>query len=629
MAKSRTNKDGSADKRCGASDKPYCGTKAPKGSEPGSFNMKARDGFASDDDYQAFRNFFLYKAKHFKKELSSKKRLTKWAVKYCDDLERGNFYTALADNFGKPYLEHTTKCNNAWYFHNDAALIQRTAKNIRVTTKLAEICERHDWNASHVKKINEEAFAELGRWFSLAHIKNICESKSYPEFPADMDYELDYGTQSKYTIESDDWEKSGKPEHVEMTLLIGDSKKRTPLVFSYDIPERILLLPYTLISMRKPCFYMKEDGELWATIPYWYYPAELELSEGALGADAGIIRIMKGGMVFKDGRYLENIALSPEVERRNAHIRILMKNKDDLYQKKTRIERLIEHNPNSKDIKKLKEKLTRIEKEYSNVRSNIASERESLCWLVARDLSVLVRQYGGDRVRIEDLRWIGGSGQSWNFSQMRKCIEIVLKRYGIKLESVNACNSSKSDPSCEGQELLSAPTTGSRTCEWADGSTHDRDDTSGLELACRKPKKQSHDRNAEKPIGVIGVKREYAPEIVAVKPRGRNAKKQHKTRRESGRPKEIDYSYRPDLDAFYSSIRERRRELAKAREKGGDSFTWYDFVVGTSRSVALLRECRSVDFVPSGSLSGGVPARPIEAIRSSTDEVANSVVKRR
>ena len=626
MEKNRTNKDGTPDRRCTAGNKPYCGTKAPKGSETAAFKMKARDGFATDGDYERFLTFFLYKAARFKEELSSNEQIAQWAVQHCEELMRGNFYTALADNFGKPYLEHTTKCNNAWYFHNDAALLQRVAKNIRIKTKLAEICERHGWNSSHVRKINEEAHEELGRWFSWEYIRNICKSRSYPEFPTDMRYELDYGTQSKYTIISSDWVEDGRPEHVEMTLLIGNSEERTPLVFSYDIPERLLLQPYTLIAMRKPCFHMGEDGELWATVPYWYYPAELELGGGALGADAGIIRIMKCGMVFKDGRYLENIALSAEVEKRNAHIRILMENKERLYRKMERIERLVKHNRDTDAVKGLKSKLSRIEGEYKGVRSNIAAERESLCWLVARDLGVLVRQYGGDRVRIEDLRWIGGSGQSWNFSQMRKSIEIVLKRYGIKLEAVNACDSSRSDPSCEGELLASGPTVDSRTCEWNDGSIHDRDDTSGLELACREPGRKTHDRDAKESVEVEGVAREYAPEIVAVKARGRKAKKLRRSRRASGRSAGIDRSYRPDIEEMHSSIRKRREELSKARERGGEGFSWKEFVEGASRSVATLRECRSVGFVPSGAFPGGVPARPSEVIRSSIDEIANCIV---
>ena len=632
MTKSKTNKDGSPDKRFDQHDKPYCGTKPPSGAETASFGMKARDGFASDEDYKEFLKFFRYKAKHFKEELSSNSKLTDWAVEHCKELARGNFYTALADNFGKPYLEHTTKCNNAWYYHNDAALIQRVAKGIREKRILAAICEARDWNASHAKKINEEAHDKLDRWFTWAYIQNICESRKAPNFPSDMAYELDYGTQSKYTIETDDWAESGKPTHVEMTLKIGDAEKNIPLKFSYDIPERILMQPYTLLSMRKPCFYMDDDnGELMVTIPYWFIPPDLELGDGALGSDAGIVRIMKCGMVYENGSYIENIAMSPEIERKNAHIAVLMFNKEHLYTKKERIARLIKHHSDSDSDKivKLKKKLANLEEQYSWVRSNIASEREALCWLVARDLCVLVRQYGGNRVRVEDLRWVGGSGQSWNFSQQRQCLEIVAKRYGIGVESVSAANSSKSDPSKEALKLMEEPSTDSRTCVWADETEHDRDDTSGLELGCREPGKTTHDRDAVENVEVEGEPREYAPEIVAVKPRGRKAKKTRKTRREAGRSEKLDYSYRPDIASFHSSIRERRQELAHARESGGESFNWFDFVVGSSRSVALLRECRSVDFVPAGSISGGVPAHPTGAIQSSTDNLAANIIKRR
>jgi hypothetical protein len=293
-----------------------------------------------------------------------------------------------------------------------------------------------------------------------------------------------------------------------------------------------------------------------------------------------------------------------------------------LFEKKSRIERLLVHHPDpeSESAVKLKGKLSRIDEQYSRVRSNIASEREALCWLVARDLSVLVRQYGADRIRVEDLHWLGGSGQSWNFSQQRKCIETVADRYGILLEVVNACNSSHVDPSCEGQELAEGPSTDTRMCTWGDGSEHDRDDTASLELACRKPKSVSHDRDASVAVEAAGFKREHACEIVAVKPRGRKAKEK-KTRCEAGRPGRADYSYRPDLEAFYSSIRERRRELSEARREGGESFSWNDYVVGASRSVALLRECRSANTVPSGSALDGVPAHPIEATQSSTDKI--------
>ena len=618
-------KDGEADKRYGKHDKPYCGKKKPSGAIEASFLVKARDGFADEEDYKTFRAFFDYKAERFHEEISGNKKTVEWALKHCNEFAKGKFYSKLAKAVNIPYKQHKTKCNNAWFYHNDAALLQRIAKGISQKIELGRICESYGWDQKKAKKINEEAHEKLGRWFYTAYIKNICQNQSYPEFPEDMSYELDFGTQSKYTIDMENWEET-RSEYVEMDLLIGDYTRKRRLHFKYRVPERILLGPHVVIDIRKPKFFIDDEtDELMVTIPYWYMPAELELGDGALGADAGMCRIMKGGMVFLDGKYIENLALSEETEKANAHVRNLMDNKEHLYQRYKAVERLIAHHPepNCPDIKKLKEKNANRHEEYLKVRSNIASERQALCWMVARDLCVLVRQYGGCRIRLEDLRWVGGSGQSWNFSQLADCVEIVASRYGILVEHVNAKDSSKNQPSKANLKLKKEADSVTRTVVWSDGSIHDRDDNAGLELGCRKSKNSlSHDRDALTSVEVKDSNREFAPELPGVKPRGRRKKTAFK-RRCAGRSEDLDLSYRPDLDGFYASIRERREEFHRAREAAGEAgLTWFDFVGRLPRSVVVLRKYRSV---ASGTLvlvAGGAPACSTGATQSLTNNEA-------
>lgn len=602
------------DKRTQQANTGYKGKKCPKDAFTCAYLVKVRDAVKDSKEYDALCRFFDYKAAKFQQDILDQPNVIQWALDHVSDLARGHFRKGLIEAAGKPYLTHKTKGNNAWYFYNDSALLESATRSFLEKRVTAEVCQEFSWDTDKTTEICEEIHNRSGKWVSHQEIRNTCASESIPQFNTDMAYSLDYSTQCHETIEDWEWDQS-QPFEYHQVLKIGDDRKRIDVHIDYRVPERIILQPYVLLDVRKPKLFRDSvTGELMMSVPYWYRPRPLALGDGALGGDLGVCRVMKCGVVFPDGRFIETLALSREVERLHAHILVLMENKRGIYEKYERLSRLVAYRKDvgSDEYERLSARVRNLYKNYSEVKSNIAGERESLAFLIARDVLVLARQYGAGVVRVERLSWVGGSGQSWDFSSVIRAIERHANRYGVRVERVSAYKSSQFDPSGVGVPLRVAADTVARVCVWSDGSVHDRDDSASVELGCRDSKYSvSHDRDAVVSCDVVGESRVFCPEARPVRRRGRGRDGQEKRSRYAmGRPFGCDLGLVPDLSGFYASIRERRAELAAERARVsalGGVFDVCKFVAELSSTVAVLCECRSVLSGEPACSSGAVP----------------------
>ena len=628
----RTRKDGKKDKRYGKKpDKPYCGKKRPANAKQAAFKIKLVDAIPNHDEYEAFCRCFLLREEIYH-QYTQNENVTRAAVNIALLYDKGNFYTHLGNIIGKPWLSCKLKGNNAWYWHNDAERIHRTATSIAKNNILEMCCSQYGFNENKAADIQNRYHDITNEWRSQYEIKNRCHNQSHSTFPENDAYVLDYGTQAKYTISSNDWaELDNKTVSVSHTVYIGDETKRYSIDFKYNIPERIILMPTTIIDICKPSIfhdseYCRHDidrkvknneqvlasDDLVVSVPYWYIPADVTLGEGVFGIDAGILRIFRGGIVFPDGRYIENIDPSPEIVRRNVHIQVLKNNKDRLYDKWVRLDRLVKK---SKVVdEKALRKCESIRLEYESVRSNYASERESLSWLVANEIVALAREFSCYCINIENLKWVGGSGQSWNYSQLFNCLSVVANRYGISVVRVSAYKSSQRDAST-GKDLVNGVSS-DRVAVWADGSCHDRDGNAALELACRGVgHSDGHVRSLSSAMDVGADCKRYSPVVRSrVHCDGKRVVGDGKRRWTSGgdsggsssvvrRSGVCDVGVSVDRSTFLASVRARRDEwLGVMRERSLNRDCIFSFA-GSSGSVACLARCRSV--VPSGVV--GVP----------------------
>ena len=645
---SRTRKDGQPDKRYGnKKNHKYCGKRKPNDAMTGSFRVKVRDIIESDDDFNAFGSCFMKREAVFN-QIVADPDVRENAVDFAREYSKGNYYTALGNTMhNKIWLTCGLKCNNAWYWHNDAERIRMTAIGVADNRTLAEICSEFDNDPNKSSEIKFEYHKRTGKWRSQMDIKNRCVSEKDITFPEHIDYVLDYGTQAKYTIDANGWDElDDKTTIVKHEIIIGDEEKRYKIPLQYHIPDRLILSPITLINFGKPAIahdseYCAKDlkkmqeekiepkpwDDLVATIPYWYYPAKIDLDDSTtLGSDAGILKYYCAGIVTDDCFYIENICPSAEVERRNLHIQNLIDEKRALFDKIKRLERLVEHavEPDKQTV----DKLTHLRENYAGVRSNISSERTSLAWLAANELVAAARMYCARNISIEDLRWVGGSGQSWDYGQFASCLQCVCDRYGINLVKVSACRSSKTDPSTG--DALAGEDSGDRVVIWGDGSEHDRDGSSGLDLACREPYSMVHVRFAKHvvvdPCGDAQVECRVSRSRVHHDKKKlcadgvrRWGSKCIKASDDTG----VVRGYRVDRAAFLSSIRARRDEWREVqRRKNLQRDAIFKFVE-SSRSVACLSSCRSVK-----AYLDGVPGCPNHSIDSQTKaKKARKIIK--
>ena len=628
----RTRKDGKKDKRYGKKpDKPYCGKKRPANAKQAAFKVKLVDAIPNHDEYEAFCRCFLLREEIYY-QYTQNENVTRAAVNIALLYDKGNFYTQLGNIIGKPWLSCKLKGNNAWYWHNDAERIHRTATSIAKNNILEMCCSQYGFNENKAADIQNRYHDITNEWRSQYDIKNRCHNQSYSTFPENDAYVLDYGTQAKYTISSNEWaELDNKTVSVSHTVYIGDENKRYSIDFKYNIPERIILMPTTIIDICKPSIFhnpeycrhdidrkiknneqVLDSDDLVVSIPYWYIPADVALGEGVLGIDAGILRIFRGGIVFPDGRYIENIDPSPEIVRRNVHIQALKNNKDRLYDKWTRLNRLVKK---SKVVdEKTRRKCEAVRLEYESVRSNYASERESLSWLIADEIVALAREFSCYCINVENLKWVGGSGQSWNYSQLFNCLSVAADRYGISVVRVSAYKSSQRDAST-GKDLAGGVSS-DRVAVWKDGSCHDRDGNAALELACRGAgHSDGHVRSLSSAVDVGAGCKRYSP---VVRSRVHCDKKRVVDNGERcwtpdggsggsssviGRSGVCDVGVVVGRSTFLASVRARRDEwLGVMRERSLNRNCIFSFA-GSSGSVACLARCRSV--VPSGTV--GVP----------------------
>lgn len=617
MTRRKTNKDGTPDKRVGKKpNKGWCGTKQPEGTLTGAFKIKARDLFDTLEDLQAFARFFTEKETEFRDIIAKLDGET--ALALAQSYSKGNYYTALGEELSKPWLESALKANNAWYWHNDAAVIERTANSVNKRREVEKACEEFGWDESKKKEIQETIHERTGKWKSQAHIANTCRSKTVSSFPSDPDYVIDYGTQVKYTIEGPNWDRNDieNERKVSYVIKFGDKDKKYKANASLLIPLRLVLSPIRIAEggVRKPLFYRdseycrrdiaqaRERGEdelgldLVASIPYWYYPAEIELGPGVLGVDLGVLRVFRAGALYPGGYYVENLDPDGEIERRNAHIEKLKQEKSRLHEKIQHNEKLIVNaDPVHPGTIALSRKLENQRAQYSGVRSNIAGEREALEWLVAGNVVRFAREFACGEVHCEDLRWVGGCGQSWDYGKIISKIGQVAGRYGIRVIRVSAYKTSRLDPSTGGE--LSLRDDDSRVFTWADGSKHDRDGSAAIVIAGR-----SAGFGAGQDVLAVGevvepfgVERDAGGHDI-VRGGARAARKLPRSGRggvrRSCQPVECCRGYRGSV-GYGVSIRERVREFLDARVgEGRCSGSVFSFAE-SSRSVACLLCCRS------------------------------------
>ena len=258
-----------------------------------------------------------------------------------------------------------------------------------------------------------------------------------------------------------------------------------------------------------------------------------------------------------------------------------------------------------------------------------ASERESLSWLVANEIVALAREFSCYCINIENLKWVGGSGQSWNYSQLFNCLSVVADRYGIGVVRVSAYKSSQRDAST-GKDLVGGVSS-DRVAVWADGSCHDRDGNAALELACRGAgRSDEHVRSLSSAVDVGADCKLYSP---VVRSRVRCDRKRVSGDGDCrwssggdsggsssviGRSGVCDIGVSVDRSTFLASVRARRDEwLGVMRERGLNRDCIFSFA-GSSGSVACLARCRSV--VPSGAVGGARRVRLSRTISRQSEE---------
>ena len=601
--------------------KKWCGTRKPKNAITASYRIKLKDVITNKDDYDFFGKFFIQAETNYH-TITSNPIIKEQAPRLAAEFGKGNFYTHLGNILGKPWRTSDRKCNNAWYWHNDAELIRRNAQSYNERHAIETIVAQHDWDASQAKNIQLVIHDKLKKWHTLDYIKQVCVQHAYSPYTPDTPYKLDYGTQSKCTTSENDWVPDHPKQTVTQTIIAADEHERRKITLKWKIPDRVILNSIDIIHVCKPSFYHDPDyyskdeivdpwNDIVMSVPYWFVPKHLDLGKGILGVDLGLLRVFRAGAVFPDSSYAENLDPSLETETLNNHVRILQEQKRCLYAKVKRIERLVRHSQVPDPSLVLK--LSCLRDEYSATRSAIACARESLGWLVARDVCCLAREFGCHEIHLENLRWVGGHGQSWDVRRLRDCVRMVAARFGIRVMLVSAFRSSHTDPST-GQPFL-RDVDDSRVAVEADCSVHDRDGEAGKELACRSHGK---DFNAGRLFARRKVERPF----------GRSPER-HRSGCSRGRDASCDAGFRP-CPSFGVSLSGRRAEflswLGERRATGEDLFDGLIFsFVGRSRSVACLCRCRSVASLLADGVPGGtIDDNPERGLNCDDANLANS-----
>lgn len=393
------------------------------------------------------------------------------------NLHKGNVWRSFRDAF-KLRIQTWKIKNKTWYsymlFENIRREVQSKEENIVIYQELLNNDSKINEDLFNVLISKHKIYATRGR------ISNIKQSRLCPELPTSSVFEMDYSVSAEQNFKKD------KNNLCQIQLEDG-----TWLEYQIYLPAS---LNWNLTGIvAKPRFY-KKDGRYMGMCSYKYTPMSVE-GDSILGVDIGQIKKFSAVALHKSGKYSKEYVQSTLISKLDSKLKKLYTQKDYLYKKISNFQHFrIKSAKNDRRVA-----------EYREISSKIMNLKKQVSKLVAKEVMIAAKSEKCNVVHIENLAWLSSKGGKWNHSQIHKDIEEAGVKNGVKVEKVNARNTSKEHPITK-----EIGTVEGRNVVFKDGKKIDRDVLGAINLATRNKRKK-------KPNKIIKLKKSE-PTAKRVKP---------------------------------------------------------------------------------------------------------------
>ena len=343
---------------------------------------------------------------------------------------RGEFRNQFLSDFG---LRHKSSqwgsikgCKAKYYriiIDNVRLLLLSEVERLGIIT----ICEKYNYSLHNIADMRDELTAN-NLYPTTGYVRNILRSrgninhKTNPRFI--LNFTVEDSLASKIITTSD---------QVVYTVNVNGEW----LDFVVDRP---VYIPQFMGKVARPIIQRNTQGELYVRVSYEVETQDYATIGIIMGVDLGKVKPFSAAI--NDGDfYTTELAPTKETESVASKIFVLENERNKLHTKINNCSTVWDGSNNY-----LAHKIERLYCEKRHVVNKLSRLRQSLAWLIARDIAYHCQANNVDTVKLENLSWLESRGGKWSFSDIQDTVHQVLSAYGIAVYKVNPKNSSQVDP---------------------------------------------------------------------------------------------------------------------------------------------------------------------------------------
>ena len=330
---------------------------------------------------------------------------------------------------------------------------------------IINICEKYNYSLYNIADIRNELTAN-NLYPTTGHLRNILRSQGNINHKVNPHFVLNFTVEDNLASKVET-----TPDQVVYTVNVNGE-------WLDFVVERPVYVPKFVGKVARPIFQRNAEGELYIRVIYEVETAEYSTASSTImGVDLGKVKPFSAAIATQNF-YTTELAPTKETDIVARKIFVLENERNKLYTKINNCRKVWNGSNNY-----LANKIERLYSEKRYVVNKLSRLRQSLAWLIARDIAYHCQANNVDIVKLENLSWLEARGGKWNFSDIQDTVHQVLSAYGIAVYKVNPKNSSRVDP-FTGERITHV----GRSATTSVG-VRDRDYLASLELTKRPGKK--------------------------------------------------------------------------------------------------------------------------------------------
>ena len=344
---------------------------------------------------------------------------------------RGKFRNQFLADFGlrhKSSKWSTVKgCKSKYYriiIDNVRLLLLSEVERLSII----DICKKYNYSLHNIVDIRNELTAN-NLYPTTGRLRNILRSQGNINHKINPQFALNF------TVEDNLASKvNTSPDQVVYTVNVNGE-------WLDFVVNRPVYVPKFTGKVARPIFQRNDKGELYIRVSYEVETAEYSATSSAImGVDLGKVKPFSAA-ISTDDFYTTELTPTKETDIVAHKIFVLENERNKLYTKIDNCSKVWDGSNNY-----LANKIERLYSEKRYVVNKLTKLRQSLAWLIARDIAYHCQVNNVDTVKLENLSWLEARGGKWNFSNIQDTIHQVLSALGVAVYKVNPKNSSQVDP---------------------------------------------------------------------------------------------------------------------------------------------------------------------------------------